>query len=119
MGVDDINRPCLVQLLYSPQYASVEQHPCTGESECARRLRVTYPLCRSRSNRVLSRVINRRYRYHCGVHAEFLKLLDRLRNKAAADLISIRREKWSESQDVQARIPLIRWPHQLRSLSDC
>src|SRR5258708_14187823 len=50
---------------------------------------------------MFSRIVDRRCCNHAGVNSELLELFNRFRNKAIAHLISGRREKWCQRQNVQ------------------
>src|SRR5258708_18530445 len=50
---------------------------------------------------MFSRIVDRRCCNHAGVNSELLELFNRFRNKATAHLISVRREKWCQRQNVQ------------------
>src|SRR5258708_20275865 len=50
---------------------------------------------------MFSRIIDRRCCNHAGVNSELLELFNRFRNKATAHLISVRRKKWCQRQNVQ------------------
>src|SRR5258708_24917292 len=50
---------------------------------------------------MFSRIVDRRCCNHAGVNPELSELFNRFRNKATAYLISVRRKKWCQRQNVQ------------------